>query len=168
MDKYSISIQWSDADQSFIASVPELKGLSAFGSTPESAIKELVEAKKLYLEVLKEDGEDIPDAETLKPFSGQLRIRMPKSLHATLSSSAKQDGVSLNTFIVHLLAEKITVQQIGKEIFKLKNEIEVKLRNKSATQATSSTIIIAKQEQPDWANEPTRIQGVIYSDQKRH
>ena len=55
--KHSVIIKWSDADGGFIATVPELEGLSAFGNTLEEAAKEITEAKKLYLEVLQEDKE---------------------------------------------------------------------------------------------------------------
>ena len=56
MSKYSILLQWSKEDKAYIATVPELPGLSAFGSSPDEAIKELSIAQELYLEVLQEDG----------------------------------------------------------------------------------------------------------------
>lgn len=37
-------------------------------------------------------------------YSGKLNIRIPKSLHRHLSESAKNDGVSLNQFILYKLA----------------------------------------------------------------
>ena len=58
MSKHSVLVQWSEADKAYIATVSELPGLSAFGSSPEEAIKELSIAKKLYLEVLEEDKEE--------------------------------------------------------------------------------------------------------------
>jgi antitoxin HicB len=99
-------IQWSEEDGAYIALVPELPGLSAFGSSAEEAARELSLAKEAYLEVLTEDEEEIPEPETLKPFSGQTRVRLPKSLHASLANQAKQQGVSLNTHIVCLLSER--------------------------------------------------------------
>jgi predicted RNase H-like HicB family nuclease len=99
-------IQWSEEDEAYIAFVPELPGLSAFGSSAEEAARELSLAKEAYLEVLTEDEEEIPEPETLKPFSGQTRVRLPKSLHASLANQAKQQGVSLNTHIVYLLSER--------------------------------------------------------------
>ncbi len=78
ISKYSTLIQWSEEDQVFVASVPELEGLSAFGETPEGAVKELSVAKRRYLEALKRDTEVIPEPDVLKPFSGQTRIRISK------------------------------------------------------------------------------------------
>lgn len=38
-------------------------------------------------------------------FSGRLNIRIPKSLHMKLSSEAKNDGVSLNQYIIYKLSQ---------------------------------------------------------------
>ena len=125
MSKHSVVIKWSDCDDGYIATVPELEGLSAFGNTPEEAARELSIAKDLYLEVMKEDGHEIPDPEILKPYSGQIRLRMPKRLHETLSETAKAEGVSLNMLIVSLLSERNAHKQFKREIEKLRNEIEL-------------------------------------------
>jgi len=37
-------------------------------------------------------------------YSGKLNIRIPKSLHCRLSEQAKEDGVSLNQYIIYKLA----------------------------------------------------------------
>ncbi|MBC2715672.1 MAG: toxin-antitoxin system HicB family antitoxin [Desulfobacteraceae bacterium] len=105
MDKYSISIQWSDEDKGYIATVPELKGLSAFGTSKDEAFNELQIAKKAYLEVFEEDGCELPEPDLLKDYSGQFRLRLPKSLHAYLSKKAEKEDVSLNTLIISALSE---------------------------------------------------------------
>lgn len=38
-------------------------------------------------------------------YSGRLNIRIPKSLHQKLSQEAKDDGVSLNQYILYKLAQ---------------------------------------------------------------
>jgi len=53
--KYSIHINWSEEDKGFIATVPELKNLSAFGDSYEEALKEIQIAIKLYLDTLNLD-----------------------------------------------------------------------------------------------------------------
>lgn len=105
MFKYSVSIKWSDDDEGFIAFVPELPGLSAFGNSPQEAAAELEIAEEAYLESLREAGEAIPAPETYVPYSGQIRLRMPKSLHAKLAQAATEENVSLNTYLVSLLSE---------------------------------------------------------------
>lgn len=44
-------------------------------------------------------------------YSGQWRVRVPKSLHAELALRAKLEGVSLNTLIATLLAKGLGKMQ---------------------------------------------------------
>jgi len=52
MKEHKIIIEWHDGSDAFIATIPELDGLSAFGNTPELALKELTIAERLFLEVM--------------------------------------------------------------------------------------------------------------------
>jgi len=123
MSKHSMLIQWSEGDKAYIATVSELPGLSAFGSSPEETVKELSIAKKAYLDVLEEDGEEIPEPDLLKPFSGQTRLRLPKTLHESLTNGAKKEGVSLNTYIVQLLSERNPLVEISHRIATLEDNV---------------------------------------------
>ncbi|MDH5385211.1 MAG: toxin-antitoxin system HicB family antitoxin [Candidatus Aminicenantes bacterium] len=125
MDKHAVSIKWSDEDSGFIATIPGIQGLSAFGKTREEALSELDIASEAYFESLKKAGRQLPDEEKVIPYSGQIRLRMPKSLHADLSDKAKDEGVSLNTYIVTLLSEKHTGRYLLKEVADLKRNIEI-------------------------------------------
>ena len=106
MLKYPVSVKWSDEDEGFIAVAPGVQGLSAFGESQEEALRELNIAAHAYFESLRRAGQPLPEFEKLVPFSGQIRLRMPKSLHAELSRSAEREGVSLNTYIISLLSER--------------------------------------------------------------
>ena len=106
MNKHAISIKWSDEDSSFVATIPGITGLSAIGATREEALVELRIAAETYFEALKDAGKPLPLPEKVIAFSGQLRLRMPKSLHAALSSEAESENISLNTYIVSLLSER--------------------------------------------------------------
>ena len=106
MFKYSVMVKWSDEDNGFIAVVPELEGLSAFGETQEEATKELMIAAEAYIESLEESGQPLPEPEKMISYSGQFRVRLPRSLHAKLAGEAQKEGVSLNTYVVSLLANR--------------------------------------------------------------
>ena len=106
MNKHAIAIKWSDEDNGFVAAIPGIPALSAFGATREEALSELCIAAEAYFETLKDAGKPLPLPEKVNPFSGQLRLRMPKSLHAALSSEAEDENISLNTYIVSLLSER--------------------------------------------------------------
>jgi antitoxin HicB len=106
MDKYPISIRWSDEDGGYVAAIPGIRGLSAFGESSSAALSELKIAADAYFQSLKNAGKRMPVLEKINPFSGQLRLRMPKSLHAELSQEAAREGISLNTYLVALLSKK--------------------------------------------------------------
>jgi predicted RNase H-like HicB family nuclease len=116
MLKYSISIRWSDEDGGFIAISPELPGLSAFGKNQSKALAELKVAAQAYLRALRKSGNPMPTEDKVVSHSGQLRLRMPKSLHSELAESARNETVSLNTYLVSLLsrrqAERATAMRI--------------------------------------------------------
>jgi len=65
--KYAIGIFYSEEDEGYIAVVPELPGCSAFGETPEEALKEVQIAIELWLEAAKKIGRKIP-----KPMGKEL------------------------------------------------------------------------------------------------
>jgi predicted RNase H-like HicB family nuclease len=66
-DAYPIVIFWSDEDDSWVADVPDLKYCSAFGGTPEEALKEVQVAKDLWLEVAREHGDPVPPPTRRRP-----------------------------------------------------------------------------------------------------
>jgi antitoxin HicB len=98
--RYRIAVERSDEDKAFIARVPALPGCMAHGTTAEKATHEVRVAADAMLSVLKEDGDPPPPEDTTADFSGQLRIRLPRSLHESLARSAQLEGVSLNQLMV--------------------------------------------------------------------
>jgi len=50
---------------------------------------------------------------------------MPKSLHASLTSGAEREGVSLNTYIVMLLSERHIVSQMLNKIEEIEDAFKV-------------------------------------------
>jgi predicted RNase H-like HicB family nuclease len=102
---YSMRVFWSEEDGGFIAVCPELKHVSAFGESYAAAFKELEIAIEGAVEIHMKEGWPLPAPAVENEHSGQLRLRMPRSLHARLAGEADRDGVSLNTLIVAKLSE---------------------------------------------------------------
>ena len=111
---YRMIVQ-GDAEQGFVALVPELPGCFTAGETPDEAMALLRDAMAAWFETALLDGAVIPPPspmvsagqairDALAPHSGQLRLRMPRTLHAELAVQAERDGVSLNTLVVTYLA----------------------------------------------------------------
>lgn len=146
MNKHAISIKWSNEDKGYIATIPGIQGLSAFGATREDALSELNIAAGGYFESLKKSGRSFPSVEKVTHYSGQIRLRMPKSLHAALSSGAQNEGVSLNTYIITLLSEKHTEKKLLKKISAIEKMFDVANSN-IVTAAHSTSRPIHKIEQ---------------------
>ena len=101
---YRVVVEWSEEDEAFVARVPALSGCAAHGRTPESATREAVVAARGILESMRVHGDNLPASDVGGAYSGQLRLRLPRSLHERLSRMAALDGVSLNQELVALLA----------------------------------------------------------------
>ncbi len=66
MNKYEIIIYWDDVDKIFIAEIPELPGCIAHGKTHEAALKNVKDAKGLWINTAKEFGDPIPEPKKRK------------------------------------------------------------------------------------------------------
>jgi predicted RNase H-like HicB family nuclease len=55
-----VNLLYSDEDGGWIADIPDLAHCSAFGETPEEALKEVQIAKAAWLETAEESGKPIP------------------------------------------------------------------------------------------------------------
>ncbi len=107
MFKYSMQLFWSEADGEYVALIPELKDLNALAKTPEEAAHEAQVVAKIFLEDMAECGQKPPEPQILSSYSGEMRMRMPRTLHQKLAGRARMENVSLNTLMVSLLAESI-------------------------------------------------------------
>ena len=61
--RYSMLIQWSDEDEAYIVTVPELPGCKTHGSTYEEAVQQGKDAIETWLLFLNDVGEVIPKPE---------------------------------------------------------------------------------------------------------
>ena len=60
MKDYHINIFYSEEDEGYIADIPDLRVCSAFGTTPEEALREVQLAKVAWLEAARIEGKPIP------------------------------------------------------------------------------------------------------------
>ena len=58
--RYHINIFYSEEDGGYIADIPDLEACSAFGATPEDALREVERAKAALIEAANDDGKPIP------------------------------------------------------------------------------------------------------------
>ena len=105
---YRLEIVPDTEEGGYGARYPELPGCIACADTLEGVVAMAEDAKRAWLEAAIEEGIEIAepgeDAELLE-YSGQFKLRMPRSLHRSLSVHAKQEGISMNQYCLYLLTK---------------------------------------------------------------
>ncbi len=61
MSDYHINVFHSQEDAGYIADIPDLESCSAFGSSPQEALIEVLAAKETWLAAARERGIPIPE-----------------------------------------------------------------------------------------------------------
>ena len=84
---------------------PDLVGCVSVGDTIDKAIKNGEEARRVWIESQLDEGKEIPLPGSFENFSGQFKIRIPKSLHRSLALNAKREGISMNQYCLYLLSK---------------------------------------------------------------
>lgn len=124
---YNIIVeQWDDGNGPYyVARVVELPHCLIHGDTPEEAIKEIEEVKKDWIKSNLERGLKIPEPVSHK-YSGQIRLRIPPSLHRIIVDRARVENVSLNQYMATALAQSVGLSDMVKEKAKSsKNSVRV-------------------------------------------
>jgi predicted RNase H-like HicB family nuclease len=60
MKDYHINVFYREDDGCYVADIPDLKYCSALGANPEKAVREVLIAKKAWLQAAKKAGKPIP------------------------------------------------------------------------------------------------------------
>ena len=95
-----------DADEGgFIVTFPDLPGCLSLGETVEEAYRNAEDAKHEWLMAAIEEGLPIPEPDAIENYSGQFKLRIPRSLHRQLALQSKREGVSMNQYCVFLLSQ---------------------------------------------------------------
>jgi len=105
-DGYHVEL-FKDEDGDFLAHFEELPNVSAFGSTPEKALKELEVAWSLVKEHYAEQKKPLPVAPARREFGGVFQVRIDKRVHRELAIEAERNGLSLNALVAQKLAKSV-------------------------------------------------------------
>lgn len=81
---------------------PELRGCITCADTIEELMVMAEEAKIEWLKSSMEEGITIPEPQN---YSGQFKLRVPKTLHKHLAEKAEMEGVSMNQYCVSILSK---------------------------------------------------------------
>lgn len=88
----------------FVVSFPDLKGCISVGETLDQAVANAKDAQREWLTAALEDGYTVPEPDELDSYSGQFKLRIPKSLHRQLAEHSKREGISMNQYCLYLLS----------------------------------------------------------------
>lgn len=106
---YRMEIVEDSDEGGFVASYPDLPGCISCGETVEAAAANTQDAKRAWLEAAMEDGIAIREPDSLDDYSGQFKLRIPKSLHRSLAEHSQREGISMNQYCVYLLSRNDAV-----------------------------------------------------------
>lgn len=102
---YRMEIVEDKDEGGFIVTYPDLPGCISCGETIESAVANEIDAKEVWLEAAIEEGIEINEPDSLDDYSGQFKLRIPKSLHKSLAEHSQREGISMNQYCVYLLSK---------------------------------------------------------------
>ena len=102
---YKIEIVEDEDEGGYVLSIPRLQGCMTTAETIEDGLTQLLDAKKEWIKTAIDDGIPIPEPLYLVKYSGQFKLRIPKSLHKQLAVNAKNEGISMNQYCVYLLSK---------------------------------------------------------------
>lgn len=106
---YRMEIIEDSEEGGFVVSYPELPGCITCGETMEIAIANARDAKKAWIGAALEDGIEIHEPDSLEEYSGQFKLRIPRSLHRSLAEHSKREGISMNQYCMYLLSKNDAV-----------------------------------------------------------
>lgn len=106
---YRMEIVEDQEEGGYVISFPDLPGCITCGETIESAVANAADAKKAWIEAAMEEGLPIHEPDSLDDYSGQFKLRIPKSLHRSLAEHSKREGISMNQYCLYLLSRNDAV-----------------------------------------------------------
>ena len=113
-----------EAEGGYTATINDLPGCVSVGETAEEALSMIEDARRLWLEVAYEHGDEIPLPSTEREYGGRVLVRMPPRLHRRLLEQAEAEGVSLNQHIVTLLSEASALNVVRRELGGLRSDLQ--------------------------------------------
>lgn len=100
---YLLRVFWSGEDRCYVAEVPELRGASGLGMTPEEAIHEAQKSIENWIRVAKKEKIPIPTPLGAK-HSNRLNLRLPEEVVDEVKRAAKERMMSVNQYVLWRLA----------------------------------------------------------------
>lgn len=104
---YSIFVRREEFEDEicFEARIKELPDIAEYADSFEEAYALAIDSIETTMEIFAEKGRTFPEPNILADdFSGRVTLRLPKSLHRSLSTMSVSKGVSLNQYLCNVLS----------------------------------------------------------------
>lgn len=101
---YRMEIVKDEQEGGYVASYPDLPGCITCAETIQDVVENAADAKRAWLEAAIEEGVEINEPDSLEEYSGQFKLRIPRSLHRSLAEHSKREGISMNQYCAYLLS----------------------------------------------------------------
>lgn len=104
---YRVEIVVDKSEGGFTLHCPELPGCITCAATIEEGLKLLEDTKQSWFSACLKDDVPIPEPSRLEDYSGQFKLRLPRSLHKRLAEKSTEEGISMNQYCVYLLSKGV-------------------------------------------------------------
>ena len=107
LDDYPFEIRPLSSEEGggFLISYPDFSECISDGETVEEALSNGKDALKSTIATLKSRNQLVPAPNSGGVASGKFIARVPKTVHAQLTTRAKAEGVSLNALVLTFIAQ---------------------------------------------------------------
>ena len=106
-DRYLKIVEWSEADNCYVGSIPGWIGKCCHGDDEIEVFRELSEILDEWINIYKKDNRLLPTP-TNKKYSGKFVLRTGPELHQALAIKALAESESLNNYLVKKLKKVVS------------------------------------------------------------
>ena len=114
----------AEPDGGYVVTFPDLPGCMTQVEDIGEVGPVADEIRTLWIESAYENGLEIPPPSYPEEHSGKFNLRLPKSLHRALAEAAERERVSLNQYVVALLARHDPQAQVERRLERIEARIE--------------------------------------------
>lgn len=110
---YKMEIERDSDEGGYVVSFPDLPGCITCADTLEAAVAAAEDAKREWIAAALEESIEVPLPHSLEDYSGQFKLRIPRSLHKQLAERSKREGISMNQYCLYLLSKNDALARQG-------------------------------------------------------
>ena len=100
---YRMEIERDVEEGGYVVSFPDLPGCITCAKSLEEAVLAAEDAKREWITAAFEEGVKVSLPQRVDDYSGQFKLRIPRSLHKRLAEGARREGISMNQYCLYLL-----------------------------------------------------------------